>query len=70
VLKLTISSLVPLVLLCMFYNNRVNFKKGSKVGRHQVHGHKNQEEENDEYMDSKPREENDEYMDINYTVKP
>jgi hypothetical protein len=54
----------------MFYNNRVNFKKGSKVGRHQVHGHKNQEEENDEYMDSKPREENDEYMDINYTVKP
>jgi hypothetical protein len=36
VLKLTISRSVSLVLLCMFYNNRVNFKKWSKVGRHQV----------------------------------
>jgi hypothetical protein len=31
-LKLTISRPVPLVLLCMFYNNRVNLKKGRKVG--------------------------------------
>lgn len=64
-LKLTISRPVPLVLLCMFYNNMVNFKKGSKVVRHQaLHQHlmqapndfksrttQNQEGENDEYMD-------------------
>jgi hypothetical protein len=35
VLKLTISRPVPIALLCMFCNNRVNFKKGSKVGRSQ-----------------------------------
>jgi hypothetical protein len=40
VLKLIISHPIPLVLLCMFYNNKVNFKKGSKVGRHQaLHQH-------------------------------
>jgi hypothetical protein len=38
--KLTISCLVSHVLLRMFYNNRVNFKKGRKVGWHQtLHQH-------------------------------
>jgi hypothetical protein len=32
--KTNISCLNPLILLCMFSNNMVNFKKGSKVGRH------------------------------------
>jgi hypothetical protein len=33
VLKLTIPYRVPLVLRCQFCNNRINFKKGSKVGQ-------------------------------------